>query len=1045
MANITGKLVFDKNRNGQEDSGTDVGLANVPVVLQDTATNSLLAVNTTATGGFEFQNVNDGTYRLVVVGDYAGSAETSPADFTNATAGQEAQQANLPAYTVVPEGNRVAGMNALNAVTPTTETVTVASNQNVTAPTFFIGPVDNKALTIDPAITLDNTNLITNADNGTFGEVAQGSQPNSGPAANPYAAQNLTNDFTFVQENATIGDGNFTIGNTLNPTGGANWWRLSDHTTAIETGMMEIGNGTTDNKNFFTTTVNVKPNTNYILTAWVANLDKTTTETPNAGIIVNGADGSALAQNLANPLSTSTDLPEWTQIGIPFNSGDNSSVTLNLVNVGNTNTDNAFAADDIELREATLPFTVTKSVNPTSAGLDDTVTYTVVLNNTSANTLSNATFVDRLPAGLEYVPNTLSVNGQAKAGADPNTQFTIDDITGNGNATVTFDAKVVSLPATPRTDNTAQFGFSYTPISGGQAQTLNLSSTEANPLYIGDAVIGSTNFTKTSGTQSAKVGDEIPYTIAISNGGNVNATDVTLTDALPTGTTLVADSLTVINKQTGANVDYTGDLASGLNLTNAIVPGTANEVDVSYRALVNTAPVGNTLTNTANLSYQYQRNPNDPTTVTQTGTASADVNIEDTADYPITITKTANPANNLVVGEVITYTITVENTSTNNATYTNATITDTLPANLTYERGSVTINGQTSTQELTNGITLENALAANTPTTVTFRAAVNSIPENKTISNTASINYDATVGGETRQQDITATSEATTSTVVNASLAVTKTDNAASTLAVGDTFNYTIAVNNNGEEALNNITVTDNLPSQLEVTQISVDGTPIDTLLTNSIPVGTINVGETKTVVISVRAASGGLTNFQNTALAATEFTPAGRAEPVEISVTGTDNNAITIPTNPTPTPIIPATPIYDLNRICIISQVNKNAVCVGDTITYTTTVSNVGSVAIGTYDAPVTVFTSLSPAVSFIPGSLMINNTQMNVSNPYAINLGILQPGEVRIITFSVRVCNCYPTVIYNMQKVVYGYDPLYIGASTYTANSNIVMTYVY
>ena len=50
MANITGKLVFDQNRNGQEDVGTDVGLANVPVVLQDTTTNSLLAVNTTANG-----------------------------------------------------------------------------------------------------------------------------------------------------------------------------------------------------------------------------------------------------------------------------------------------------------------------------------------------------------------------------------------------------------------------------------------------------------------------------------------------------------------------------------------------------------------------------------------------------------------------------------------------------------------------------------------------------------------------------------------------------------------------------------------------------------------------------------------------------------------------------------------------------------------------------------------------------------------------------------------------------------------------------------
>ena len=137
MANITGKLVLIKIETVKKTLALMLGLRMFQQSYKIQLQILYQQLTTTANGEFEFQNVNDGTYRLIVVGDYAGNTETSPANFANATAGQGAQQSSLPAYTVVPEGNRVAGMNALNAVTPTTETVTVTSNQNVTAPTFF--------------------------------------------------------------------------------------------------------------------------------------------------------------------------------------------------------------------------------------------------------------------------------------------------------------------------------------------------------------------------------------------------------------------------------------------------------------------------------------------------------------------------------------------------------------------------------------------------------------------------------------------------------------------------------------------------------------------------------------------------------------------------------------------------------------------------------------------------------------------------------------------------------------------------------------------
>lgn len=51
--------------------------------------------------------------------------------------------------------------------------------------------------------------------------------------------------------------------------------------------------------------------------------------------------------------------------------------------------------------------------------------------------------------------------------------------------------------------------------------------------------------TKTSDKQLADIGDTITYTITFRNGGTVPATNVTLIDSTPSGTTFIPDSVTI--------------------------------------------------------------------------------------------------------------------------------------------------------------------------------------------------------------------------------------------------------------------------------------------------------------------------------------------------------------------------------------------------------------------------------------------------------------------------------------------------------------------
>ena len=533
MAIVTGLLVFNINRTGIIDPVLDSGISNIPIVLQNTATLMTLAAYTDDSGEYKFQNVPIGDYRVVIASDYSRLVLDSPADFAkNATQATEIQSSTLPSYIIVDPDIVANGMNALNAVEPTTLNLSIRDN-SVYLSDFFLGPAEYTPLQIDSNIVISQDNLITDVDNGTFGTLPQGSLPNSGPAINPYESQNLTDYFTFIKQSDEILPGYYTIGNTSFPYNQEyNWWNSSDYTTSIETGMMQIVNGNGSNKSFFTTTVdNLEKNTLYLFSAWISNLDKNqNVPKSKIGILVKGLDNnSILYMGDSQNIIARSDLLRWQQIGIIINTGENTSIELNLLDKVSM----IYAIDNISLNKLTLPlFSVQKKVSPTFADVGETVTYTINLYNTSNTVLSNIKFIDRLVDGIDFVQGSVKINQNKKTTLDPRVGFNIDSIDANSTLTIEFDSIVTSLQPNPYIYNLSNIGFDYTPIT--DVNPISYSDKIAiTPLYVGKAIINKDSFKKESTYTDATILQEIPYTITINNTGNVDATNLVLTDLLP--------------------------------------------------------------------------------------------------------------------------------------------------------------------------------------------------------------------------------------------------------------------------------------------------------------------------------------------------------------------------------------------------------------------------------------------------------------------------------------------------------------------------------
>jgi uncharacterized repeat protein (TIGR01451 family) len=248
-------------------------------------------------------------------------------------------------------------------------------------------------------------------------------------------------------------------------------------------------------------------------------------------------------------------------------------------------------------------------------------------------------------------------------------------------------------------------------------------------LYLPDLTTTFTKSVQDLNGGSVLLGDVLEYTLSFSNTGADGATNIVLRDPIPTHTQYVPGSLQVLTNATGAPTgtftDAAGDdiaeyaascpefsgapcvrfrLGTGANASSGGLILPAQGASVRFRVQVLPSAAGQTITNTAQVSYNSQTLG---TGFSQTASVSANSPVPN----PPTLSKTFTPAS-IPVGGTSTLTITLANPNPTPATLS-AALVDNLPAGVvvaspagagtTCPGGSVTTSPGSGTVTLNSG------------------------------------------------------------------------------------------------------------------------------------------------------------------------------------------------------------------------------------------------------------------------------------------------------------------------------------------------------
>ena len=636
---------------------------------------------------------------------------------------------------------------------------------------------------------------------------------------------------------------------------------------------------------------------------------------------------------------------------------------------------------------------ITKSVDKAYATLENILAYTITLQNVGSVPTSNIFFQDIIQANALFNSGSVVINGVSSPTLNPNTGFNLADIAEAIITTVSFTVTVKSVPLNSIIYNTANATYSYyvnpsDPLINVSAQS-NTVATQIN--------LGKLTVTKAVSLAYATPGDTLDYTVNVVNSGNVTATSVNFRDVIPTGATFVTDSVTI-----------NGVIQPGLDTFNSFTLGTINTGDsviVGFKAVVTSVPVPSLISNIANITFTYRINPAGPDIINQTNSnvATTQINLGQ-----LTLTKSVDKTY-ATLNDILTYTVVVANTG--NVDALNAVFLDNLQSDVTFNTGSVTINGQSYVDYDPNlGFNL-GTIPTLGSLIVSFKVTVTTVPTQITVLNYAITTFNYKID-PTGQDYTKSTRSNTVLTYIRfASLKLAKTVDL-TYATIGNTLNYTVVATSTGNTAVNQLFFIDILSNgaTFNTGTVIVDDIPrptFDPIVGFNLP--DLVSGNTSTIKFTATVTSlpvpPVVTNYA-TANGVYKIDPAGP----NYQISATSNTVSTS---------------VNVGNLTIVKSVNKLYANVLDTLTYTNTITNTGNVT-----ASNVIFTdNLQQEVSFVGGTVRINGVVNPLLDPtVGIPLNNLGPAQVVIVEFDVRIDSLpLPPLVSNTSQVQFSYkiDP--------------------
>jgi uncharacterized repeat protein (TIGR01451 family) len=493
---------------------------------------------------------------------------------------------------------------------------------------------------------------------------------------------------------------------------------------------------------------------------------------------------------------------------------------------------------------------VSKIVNDTTPDPDQLITYTISVINNGVSDATGVQVLDLLPTGVTYDSDDAGGFYNPATGT-----WVVGNIADGATQTLIINA-IVDTDASGSIENDASI------LSATQLDPDTSNNSATATIAVGGADL---RVTKTVDVTTPGEGDTIVYTITVTNLGEKDATNVVIEDQWPDGIiNTPVPSTTNGSYNTGTKL---WTLAADLD-TNAIT----NTATLTLTGIVNTGTSGQFATNTALVNSVDQADPNTSNDSDNVVIAIGGADLKMTKSVDI-----VSPN----VGDSVQFTITVENLAGNTASA--ITVKDVWPSSILNYTAYSTTNGLYSN---TTGIwTLAGSLAESESAILYINGTVKSATGGQTATNTAYINSSGQADGNALNNSASASL-----TVTSADLEISKTVNAPAP-NVGQIISYTITVTNNGPNDASEITVIDNLPTDINYVSYSGDGTYVSG--TGIWSANDLAVGMSNTLIINATADASANESRTNIASInnATQFDPtsANDSDTAFLSMVGID------------------------------------------------------------------------------------------------------------------------------------------------------------